>query len=163
MHTIYVTFSSVSWFLVHLGWQEPLRPEGWSWRRLTSSSSRESASPRRGHDPLDGSAWARLRSGPRSQEAATALQAFGLAIADREDNRVQVTGWDARLLRRRLGALLAGVDDLQAEWDATAELVRYHRDRRVEVTGEDPNPSKSWPTSSVRCVTPGRSRTARRT
>ena len=93
-------------------------------------------------DPLDGSVWVRLASGPQSQEAATALQAFGLAVADREDNRVQVTGWDVRLLRRRLGTLLAGVDDLQAEWDATAELVGYHRDRRVEVTGEDPDPSE---------------------
>ena len=93
-------------------------------------------------DPLDGSAWVRLASGSAVQEAATALQAFGLAVADREDNRLQVTGWDARLLRRRLGTLLAGVDDLRAEWDATAELVRYHRDRRVEVTGEDPDPSE---------------------
>lgn len=93
-------------------------------------------------DPLDGSAWVRLASGSHALEAATALQAFGLAVSDREDNRVQAAGWDARLLRRRLGMLLAGVDDLQAEWDATAELVRYHRDRRVKVTGEDPDPSE---------------------
>lgn len=93
-------------------------------------------------DPLDGSAWVRLTSEPRVQEAATALQAFGLAVADRQDNRLQVTGWDVRLLRRRLGMLLAGVDDLRAEWDGTAELVRYHRDRRVEVTGVDPDPSE---------------------
>jgi hypothetical protein len=32
--------------------------------------------------------------------------------------------------------------DLRAEWDATAELARYHRDRRAEVTGEDPDPSE---------------------
>jgi len=93
-------------------------------------------------DDLDGSVWVRMTSWPRAQEAAGALQAFGLATVDRSDCRLQVTGWDDRLLRRRLGTLLAGVDDLQAEWDATAELVRYHRDRRAEVTGEDPDPSE---------------------
>jgi len=36
-----------------------------------------------------------------------------------------------RLMQWRLGALLAGVDDLRTERDATAELVRYQHDRRV--------------------------------
>ena len=107
-----------------------------------SATSAEIADCDAATDPLDGSVWVRLASEPQALEAATALQGFGLAIADREGNRLQVTGWDARLLRRRLGTLLAGVDGLQAEWDATAELVRYHRDRRVEVTGEDPDPSE---------------------
>jgi hypothetical protein len=62
----------------------------------------------------------------------------GLAVVDRRDCRLQVTGWDARALRRRLGTAIAGVDDLRAEWDATAELTRYHRDRRAAVSGQDP-------------------------
>lgn len=93
-------------------------------------------------DPLDGSAWVRMTSWPRVQEATSQLQAYGLAVVERDDCRLQVTGWDVRLLRRRLGTLLAGVDDLRAEWDATAELVRYHRDRRAEVTGEEPERSE---------------------
>lgn len=93
-------------------------------------------------DPLDGSAWVRMTSWPRVQEATGHLQGYGLAVVERDDCRLQVTGWDVRLLRRRLGTLLAGVDDLRAEWDATAELVRYHRDRRATVTGEEPDPSE---------------------
>jgi hypothetical protein len=93
-------------------------------------------------DPLDGSAWVRMTSWPRVQEATAQLQAYGLAVVERDACRLQVIGWDARLLRRRLGTLLAGVDDLRVEWDATAELVRYHRDRRAEATGEEPDPSE---------------------
>lgn len=88
-------------------------------------------------DPLDDSLWVRMTSWPRAQEALSALLAHGLSAVDRSDCRLQVTGWDARLLRRRLGMLLAGVDDLREEWDATAELTRYHRDRRT-AAGEDP-------------------------
>jgi hypothetical protein len=54
--------------------------------------------------------------------------------------RVHVTSWDARLLRYRLGVLLAGIDDLRIEWDATEELVLYHHDRRCQ-QGE-PEPSE---------------------
>jgi hypothetical protein len=61
-------------------------------------------------DDLDGSVWVRMTSWPRAQEAASALQAYGLAVADRPECRLQIQGWDARLLRRRLGTLLAGVD-----------------------------------------------------
>lgn len=90
-------------------------------------------------DPLDGSAWVRLSSWPRASEAAAALAAHGLTVVDRRDCRLQVTGWDVRALRRRLGTLIAGVDDLRAEWDATAELARYHRDRRAAATGQEPD------------------------
>lgn len=89
-------------------------------------------------DPLDDSLWVRMSSWPSAQEATAALIDHGLAVIDRRDCRLQVTGWDARALRRRLGTLIAGVDDLQAEWDATAELTRYHRDRRAAASGEDP-------------------------
>lgn len=88
-------------------------------------------------DPLDESLWVRMSSWPRAQEALTALLAQGLSAVDRADCRLQVTGWDVRLLRRRLGVLLAGVNDLRAQWDATAELTRYHRDRRT-ASGEHP-------------------------
>lgn len=92
-------------------------------------------------DPLDGSVWVRLASWPRVQEALAALLAYGLSAIDRRDLRLQVTGWDARLLRRRLGTVLAGVDDLREEWDATGELVRYHYDRRA-AAGEPPEPAE---------------------
>lgn len=88
-------------------------------------------------DPLDDSLWVRMSSGPRAGEAFDALLAHGLSAVDRSEDRLQVTGWDVRLLRRRLGMLLAGVDDLRSEWNATAELARYHRDRRV-AAGEEP-------------------------
>lgn len=89
-------------------------------------------------DPLDDSVWVRMSSSPRAQEATATLIAHGLAVVDRRDCRLQVTGWDVRALRRRLGTLIAGVDDLRAEWDATAELTRYHRDRRAAASGENP-------------------------
>lgn len=88
-------------------------------------------------DPLDGSVWARLTSWRAAGDAVTVLAGHGLTAVERSDCRVQVTGWDARLLRRRLGMLLSGVDDLRQEWEATAELARYHRDRRRAV-GEEP-------------------------
>lgn len=91
-------------------------------------------------DPLDGSVWVTMSSWPLAREALRALNAYGLAGRDLEDSRLHVTGFDARLLRWRLGALLAGVDDLKAEWDATAEMVRYHYDRRV-ATEIDPDPA----------------------
>ena len=87
-------------------------------------------------DPLDDSVWVRMTSWPRAQEAASALIAHGLAVVDRRDSRLQVTGWDVRALRRRLGTLVASLDDLRAEWDATVELARYHRDRRAAATGQ---------------------------
>jgi hypothetical protein len=92
------------------------------------------------HDPLDGSTWVRLSSWPRARESLTALNAHGIAGRDLEDCRLHVTGWDVRLLHRRLGILLAGIDDLQIEWDATAELVCYHHDRRINA-GIDPDPA----------------------
>jgi len=84
------------------------------------------------HDPLDGTIWVRMSSWPCAREAMKVLNAHGISAHDLEDCRLHVTGWDARLLHWRLGALLAGVDDLRTEWDATVELVRYHYDRRVE-------------------------------
>jgi hypothetical protein len=89
-------------------------------------------------DPLDGSVWVGLSSLARAEEAAAALAELGLSVPARDDARLRVTGWDARLLRRRLGVLLAGVDDLRVEWEATAELVMCHHDRRASgaETGE---------------------------
>ena len=88
-------------------------------------------------DPLDDSVWVRMSSWPAAQEAIAALMMHGLSALERSDSRLQVTGWDSRLLRRRLGMLLAGVDDLREEWDPTAELACYHRDRRAAV-GQEP-------------------------
>lgn len=58
-------------------------------------------------------------------------------------------GRDRRVVRagacRRVGrsvaassarVALAGVDDLMAEWEVTAEIARYHYDRRMAVTGQ---------------------------
>jgi hypothetical protein len=88
-------------------------------------------------DPLDGSLWVRMSSWPGAQEALAAVMMHGLSALERSDGRLQVIGWDSRLLRRRLGMLLAGVDDLREEWDATAELACYHRDRRA-AAGQEP-------------------------
>jgi hypothetical protein len=90
-------------------------------------------------DPLDGTVWIRMSSWPRAEEARKALHAYGINAHDTRDCRLHVIGWDARLLHRRLGVALAGVDDLTTEWEATAELVRYHHDRRVD-SGEEPEP-----------------------
>jgi hypothetical protein len=92
-------------------------------------------------DNIDGSVWVRMTSSALAQAAAGALQAYGLAVTDRPECRLQITGWDWRLLRRRLGSVLAGVDDLRAEWDATAELVSYHYDRRARMV-EEPDPAE---------------------
>lgn len=91
-------------------------------------------------DPLDDSLWVRLATCPAARDALTALNAHGLSGHDLEDGRLHVTGWDIRLLHRRLGTLLAGIDDLTTEWDATAELVCYHHDRRI-AAGTDADPA----------------------
>ena len=93
------------------------------------------------HDPLDGTVWVRMSSWACAKEALKALNAYGISGHDLEDSRLHVTGWDARLLHWRLGALLAGVDDLTTEWDATAEMVCYHHDRRVDA-GIEPDPAE---------------------
>lgn len=90
-------------------------------------------------DPLDGTAWVRMASWCQARDALTALNAYGISGHDGQDGRLHVTGWDIRLLHWRLGTLLAGVDDLTHEWDATAEMVCYHHDRRV-AAGVDPDP-----------------------
>lgn len=87
-------------------------------------------------DPLDRSVWVRLASSRRAEEAHRALTDFGLSVTDTSDTRLHVRGWDLRLLRRRLGGLLAAVDDLTTEWDATAELASYYYDRRAEAGSE---------------------------
>ena len=86
-------------------------------------------------DDLDHSIWVRLRGEASAQAALAALTDHGLAASQYPSHRVRVTGWDARLLRRRLGMLLAGVDDLTGEWTATSELARYHYDRRAQASG----------------------------
>lgn len=90
-------------------------------------------------DPLDASVWVHLSSWPRAREARRALAEFGLASCDGHDARLHVTGWDDRLLRRRLATVLAGVDDLTIEWDATVELANYCYDRRA-ASGDEPDP-----------------------
>jgi hypothetical protein len=90
-------------------------------------------------DPLDGTLWVRMSSRTATNETLKALDAHGVGAHDVNDHRIRVTGWDMRLMQWRLGALLAGVDDLRAERDATAELVRYQHDRRVAV-GVEPEP-----------------------
>lgn len=89
-------------------------------------------------DPLDGSLWLHFVSPAVAEQKLHALHAHGLAAAASSPDRVHVTGWDARLLRYRLGVLLAGVDDLRVEWEATAELVRYHYDRRTQHGANEP-------------------------
>jgi len=82
-------------------------------------------------DPLDGTVWVRLSDCAATTTALAALNAHGFDAEELAEHRLHVTGFDIRLLHRRLGTLLGGVDDLSAEWDATAELTRYHYDRRV--------------------------------
>jgi len=91
-------------------------------------------------DPLDQSIWVCLSSWPRAREARRALADFGLASCDGHDARLlYVTGWDVRLLRRRLATILAGVDDLKGEWQATSELATYCYDRAA--SGGEPDPA----------------------
>lgn len=90
-------------------------------------------------DPLDGSTWVYLSPPASARHVLAALHAYGLTGRDLHDGRLQVTRWDVPRLHRRLAVLLAGVDDLTTEWDATAELVRHHHDRRV-AAGIDPDP-----------------------
>jgi hypothetical protein len=91
-------------------------------------------------DPLDRSLWLHCVSPAAAEQTVAALHAHGLAAAATSPDRIHVTGWDARLLRYRLGVLLAGVDDLREEWDATAEMVRYHYDRRAAHSAVEPEP-----------------------
>jgi hypothetical protein len=107
---------------------------------------RLASAPSEGHvivdvlaDPLDGSVWVRMASRRPTDEAGRALTDFGLAVTHIEPTRLHVTGWDPRLLRRRLGGLLAAVDDLKIEWGATAELAAYFYDQRAD-RGEEPDP-----------------------
>lgn len=105
-------------------------------QRICTDSSKQVGSEHRLRaaviDPLDGNGWVSMSSPPAAEAARRALHAHGLDAHDLPDNRIRVVGWDSRLLRHRLGVLLAGVDDLTTEWDATAELVRYHYDRRID-------------------------------
>ena len=88
------------------------------------------------HDVLDGSIWVSMPTRALAGQALKDLNDFGLGGHDFDDGRLHVTGWDRRLLHWRLGRLLAGVDDLQAGWDSTAELVCYHCDRRIAASVE---------------------------
>lgn len=90
------------------------------------------------HDRLDDSVWVRMTTPARAATALNVLSAHGIACHDLENGRLHVTGWDPRLLHWRLGALLAGVDDLQSEWIGTAELACYHYDRRISA-GVEPD------------------------
>jgi len=90
-------------------------------------------------DPLDATGWVHL---PASAvpAAVNGLRARGMAAVAVNDHRVHVTGWDVRLLRWRLGVLLAGIDTLTAHPDFTADLVGYHHDRRAAAGG----PVEAW-------------------
>lgn len=90
------------------------------------------------YDALDDSLWVCMPKRGRAGSALKALNAFGIGGHDLEDGRLHVTGWDPRLLHWRLGALLAGVDDLRSQRGSTAELVYYHYDRRM-AAGVDPD------------------------
>jgi len=86
-------------------------------------------------DPLDATVWVHL---PTSavHPAVKELRTRGLDAAAVNDHRVLVTGWDVRLLRWRLGVLLAGIDTLTAYPDLTADLVGYHHDRHTAAGGD---------------------------
>src|SRR5690242_12433912 len=90
-------------------------------------------------DLLDGSVWVRLPAWPQAREARRALAGFGLASRDGRNVTLHVTGWDVRLLRRRLAIVLAGVDDLKTEWAATWELAGYCYERQA-ADGDEPDP-----------------------
>jgi len=64
-------------------------------------------------DPLDTTVWVHLPA-TAVHPAVAGMRARGLDAAEVNDHRVHVTGWDARLLRWRLGVLLAGIDTLTA-------------------------------------------------
>lgn len=78
-------------------------------------------------DPLDGTAWVGMASWSHARDALTALNAHGISGHDCQDGRLHVTGWDIRLLHWRLGALLAGVDDLTNVETAIRRCVPFPR------------------------------------
>ncbi len=80
---------------------------------------------------MDTTGWVHLPGSAAVTAAVTALRARGLDAAAVNDHRVHVTGWSVRLLRWRLGVLLAAIDDLTAATDLTTDLVCYQHDRRV--------------------------------
>lgn len=82
-------------------------------------------------DPIDGSCWITMPSPAAATRTVTALTSHGIATAEPTDTgRIHSLGWDTRLLRIRLGTLLAGIDDLIDDFDTTTELTCYHYDRR---------------------------------
>lgn len=87
-------------------------------------------------DPLDTTLWVHLPGPGAVTGAVTGLRGLGLDAAAVNDHRVHILGWSVRLLRWRLGVLLATVDDLTTAEDLTTDLVCYHHDRRV-VAGEE--------------------------
>ncbi len=62
-------------------------------------------------DPLDATGWVHLPASAVSA-AVSGLRARGVAAVAVNDHRIHVIGWDVRLLRWRLGVLLAGIDTL---------------------------------------------------
>jgi len=89
--------------------------------------------------PLDTTVWVHLPA-PAVHPAVAGLRARGLDTAAVNDHRVHVTGWDVRLLRWRLGMLLAGIDTLTAYPDLTGDLVGYHQHRHRAAGG----PVEAW-------------------
>jgi len=90
-------------------------------------------------DPLDTTVWVHLpcRAVPA---AVSLLRARGIAAGAVNDHRIHITGWDVRLLRWRLGVLLAAVDTLTAASELTGDLVGYHQHRRAAAGG----PVEAW-------------------
>ncbi len=90
-------------------------------------------------DPLDATVWVHLPA-TAVHPAVAGLRGRGLDAVAVNDHRVHVTGWDVRLLRWRLGVLLAGIDTLTACPDLTADLVGYHHDHLAA----DGRPVEAW-------------------
>ncbi len=90
-------------------------------------------------DPLDTTLWVHVPA-PAVRPAVAGLRGRGLDAAAVNDHRVHVTGWEVRLLRWRLGMLLAGIDTLTAHPELTADLVGYHHHRHPAAGG----PVEAW-------------------
>jgi len=61
------------------------------------------------YDALDDSFWVCMPRPTKAGLALIALNTYGIGGHNLEDGRLHVTGWDDRLLHRRLGGLLDGL------------------------------------------------------
>ena len=65
--------------------------------------------------------WVRLPSPRQVALAGGAVRAYGLSATERPPDRLQVTGWDRQLLRRRVRAAVTDIASMLAGWPAAAE------------------------------------------